>query len=65
MFKIIVKKWRNHTKPMTSTDITPEVVEIPVGGIDETTGAVYEQKVYPEGKEPIYKEVKMNETKKG
>lgn len=36
------------------------VVEIPVGGIDDRTGVIYEKEVKPDGNEPIYKQVHID-----
>lgn len=35
-------------------------VKIPVGGIDDTTGTIYEKEIRPDGNTPIYKEVNIN-----
>lgn len=54
MFRIIRK--------LVKKQSTQKEVIIPVEGIDAETGAIYEKKVYPAGKEPIYKEQKINGT---
>lgn len=48
--------------PEEKVDREDGVVEIPVGGIDPATGIVYEQIVRPDGTEPIYKEVNIDNT---
>lgn len=42
-------------------DIDRFVVKIPVGGI-APDGTIYEQVIRPDGNEPIYKEVKIDDT---
>jgi len=39
----------------------PQDVIIPVGGIDQTTGTIYEKIVRPDGHDPIYKEQHIGE----
>jgi hypothetical protein len=48
--------------PEEKEDREDKVVEIPVGGIDPVTGTVYEKIVRPDGVDPIYKEVNIDNT---
>lgn len=47
--------------PQVNTNATE--VKIPVGGITEF-GTIYEKKVYPDGKDLLYKEVRIDDTQK-
>ncbi len=64
MFYNLYRRWNKRTKVQeTPETVETEEVKIPVGGITDS-GVVYEKKVYPDGKELLYKEVRIDDSKK-